>query len=408
MNKSRGNPEMEKKARRVRAFLGVAGCAVITALAAVAGAFLPGAAEPALAQQQRRAPPANGEMGFVFNIFAPAIYHGKNDCPTGLAGTVRENYLATLPPAEQSRLNLKENEEELTRRWKAWTQGPDRTNICSNPEMFTRSAQRTVQGKTSYGLNLDGQVNGAAANGCQHEDFTGVDGEVGVDNQLYRAMGCSRIWRGVEGTTSGEIYTAANRTLETGEHTVVMLLRGVDSLDDDEAVEVILASSNDRPVLDSRRNFIAKASFTVASNPRWRNVLKGRIRGGVLTTEPEDIKLNRRQGIGGKRGAQAEHDLREGRLRLTLKTDGTAEGVLGAYQIPMTLLDSMVFGGSGTATAAGIDCAAQITTLMKLADGIKDPVSGKCTAVSSALNVAAVPAFVIDRPELTGKNGVSR
>lgn len=399
---------MDNKARRFRAFIGVSGCAVVTALAAVTGAILPGSAKPALAQQQLPVPPPNGEMGFVFNIFAPAIYHGKNDCPAGLAGTVRENYLATLPAAEQTRLNLKKNEEELTQRWKAWTQGPNRTNICSNPEMFMRSPQRTVQGKTSYGLNLDGQVNGAAANGCQHEDFTGIDGEAGVDNQLYRAMGCSRIWRGVEGTTSGEIYTAANRMLETGEHTVVMLLRGVDSLKDDDNVEVILASSNDRPVLDSKRNFIAKASFTMASNPRWRNVLKGHIHDGILTTDPQDIKLNRSQGIGGKRGAQAEHDLREGRLRLTLKSDGTAEGILGAYQIPMTLLDAMIFGGSGTATAAGIDCAAQITTLMKLADGLKDPVSGKCTAVSSALNVAALPAFVIDRPELAGKIGGSR
>ncbi|MBV1686248.1 hypothetical protein KRR38_00820 [Novosphingobium sp. G106] len=399
---------MENKSRRVRAFIGVSGCAALVALGAGAGAFLPGTAEPALAQQQLPAPPANGEMGFVFNVFAPAIYHGKDDCPNGLAGTVRENYLATLPAAEQARLNLKENEEELTRRWKTWTQGPDKTNICSNPEMFSRSVQRTVQGKTSYGLNLDGQVNGAAENGCQHEDFTGVGGEAGVDNQLYRAMGCSRIWRGVEGTTTGEIYTAANHSLETGEHTIVMLLRGVDSLKDDDSVEVILASSDDRPVLDSRRNFIAKASFTIASNPRWRNVLKGHIHDGVLTTDPQDIKLNRRQGIGGKRGERAEHDLRQGRFRLTLKSDGAAEGVLGAYQIPLTLLDSMVFGGSGTATVAGIDCAAQLTTLLKLADGIKDPVSGKCTAVSSALNVAAVPAFVIDRPELAGKSGAAR
>ena len=34
----------------------------------------------------------------------------------------------------------------------------------------------------------------------------------------------------------------------------------------------------------------------------------------------------------------------------------------------------------------------------KMADGIRDPKTGQCTAISSALDVAAVPGFVIDTP----------
>ena len=53
------------------------------------------------------APPANGEMGFIFTHFAPAIYQGKEDCPEGLAATLRENYLQTQAPAERMRLHFR-------------------------------------------------------------------------------------------------------------------------------------------------------------------------------------------------------------------------------------------------------------------------------------------------------------
>ena len=49
--------------------------------------------------------PANGELGFILTDFAPAIYQGKDDCPQGLAGSVRENFLQTLAAPERERLS---------------------------------------------------------------------------------------------------------------------------------------------------------------------------------------------------------------------------------------------------------------------------------------------------------------
>ena len=48
---------------------------------------------------------------------------------------------------------------------------------------------------------------------------------------------------------------------------------------------------------------------------------------------------------------------------------------------------------------AGIDCAGEYNTLKKLADGMRDPKTGQCTAISSALELKAVPAFVNDVPQ---------
>lgn len=337
--------------------------------------------------------PAKGEMGFVFTAFAPAVYQGKDDCPEGLAGTVKENYLRSLAGAERDRLLLKANEPELTQRWKASVVGPNNTNICSNPELFDRPMQKTLQGKVAPGLNLDGD----GAGSCVHDNFTGVDGATGVDNQVYRAMGCSRNYRGVDGQ-AGDAVRGFNALLATGEHSVVLLLRGVDSVTDDDDVEVIIGSTDDRPVLDSQRHFITGASFSFSDrNPAWRNVLHGRIVKGELTTDPADIRLKRPWGQGGVRGARSEWDLRRARLKLQFQPDGSVKGLLGAYQTPRNVILSTILGGLGAGETAGIDCAAEFATMTKLADGLRDPKTGQCTAVSMALQVAAVPAFIIDR-----------
>jgi hypothetical protein len=371
----------------LRRFLGGA---AIAALAAGGVVLMTSAAPEAVAEPQFPAPPANGEMGFVLTAFVPAVHQGKEDCPDGLAGTVRENFLEALPPAERTRLLLKQNEPELTARWKASALGPNNTNICANPEAFERPNQRTVKGKVSEGFDMD---KGQPA--CTHEEFTASDGTTGIDNQAYRALGCSPNWRGVDGM-GGDIK-GFNNFLATGEHTMVVLLRGVDSLKDDPKVEVIFASTDDRPALDSKRNFISGSSFTV-SKARWRNVLQGSIHNGVLTTSPVDMKLNRRLGHGGMRGQTSEYDLHQARIRIAIQPDGSFKGFLGAYQLPRNIIASTLLGGIGAATVAGIDCATEYQTLVRMADGLKDPQTGQCTGLSIAYEIAAVPAFVNDLP----------
>src|SRR5271170_7937875 len=93
------------------------------------------------------AAPANGEMGFVFSDFSPAIYPGlKENCPTGTAATVKEAFLATVSPQERIRLLKPENENELTQRWKASGIFPDGKNLCTNYNQYPdRPTYVTVQ-----------------------------------------------------------------------------------------------------------------------------------------------------------------------------------------------------------------------------------------------------------------------
>ena len=343
-------------------------------------------------------PPANGIMGFVVSEFQPPVLQEKGACPQGTTLKIRDQFLQTLPEEERARLSRKENEAELVQKWQASLFGANNTNICSQPDMFNRPDMRTVQSKFAWGLHLDG---GDPQQTCDHESFTSPGGETGIDNQEYRVMGCTLEWRGTDGI-KGDVAVGMRQFHVSGEWTQVILLKGVDSLQHDDDVEVIYANTPDRPAVDSQGNFLRGASFSVSTRPpRERNDLHGRIDNGVLTTDPKDIKLVETWGQGGARdirGNRSKFDLRRGRLRLSFQPDGSLRGMLGGYKPVFDVIQSPSIGGVGSALVAGIDCAQYLQTLRKYADGVRDPKTGKCTAVSSALQVTAIPAFVNDIP----------
>lgn len=347
-------------------------------------------------------PPANGEMGFVVSTFVAPVIQGADACPQGTSPKLRDAYLAQQTPEERARLLLKENEAELTRRWQSDVFGPNGTNICSQPDLFeNRPLLRTVQSKYAWGLDLDGAGKApvSKADTCEHDSFETPTGEQGIDNQEYRVMGCTLEWRGVDGI-AGDQEIGMKQFMVSGEWTQVILLRGVNSLQRDDNVEVIYANTPDRPAVDSTGKILPGASFSISNRPpRNRNVLRGRIENGVLTTAVSDIVLTQTWGQGGARdirGNRTKYDFRKARLRLTFQPDGSATGMLGGYRPVFDVIQSPALGGVGSATVAGIDCAANLHTLRKYADGLRDPKSGKCTGVSSAMRIQAMPAFVND------------
>lgn len=348
------------------------------------------------------APPKDGVMGFVVSHFAPAIYNDRGNCPNGAAGTLRENYLATLPVEERARLLAKENEPELDKRWKSYATGANGTNICSNPDMFDRPPQNLLEGQVARGLDLDAGI--SKDNGCAHEEFTSPEGQTGIDNQAWRAMGCWPTWRGPDGN-GGEVVSNSAQRLISGEDGQVLIIRGVDSLVEDDEVEIVYANTQDRAVVDSRRTFLPNASYSVSPMPRYRNALRGRIRDGVLTSEPSDIVLKQTWGQGGARdirGSRTAYALKRARLQLEFQPDGSLKGLVGGYQPLWNVIAAQSIGGLGSAVTGGIDCAAQYQALQLMADGDRDPRTGVCGTISSAFQAVAVPAFVNDRVPTLG------
>jgi hypothetical protein len=398
----------DRERRRFRHSRLTAGTSALAALGAGAmlAAPVPQTAAPALADTAAPAslpaPPANGVMGFVVESFHQPVIQGKDACPDGPVLRLRDAYLKTIPAAEAERLRKPENVKEWDAKWQAYAFNEAGADICTQPDMFDHPMQRTVQSGHAWGLDLDGANKNDT---CRHQEFTTPTGEGGIDNQEYRALGCTLEWRGVDGV-AGDMEVGTKQFHLSGEWTQVILLKGVDSLQNDPDVTVIYANTPDRPVIDTKGQWLTGASFTISdAPPRERNVLHGRIVDGVLTTDTADIKLVSTWGQSAQRdlrGPRGKFDYRQARLQLKFQPDGSLTGLMGGYRPIFDPILPVSLGGAGTALVAGIDCSAYLKALKTMADGLRNPKTGQCEGISSAQQIRAIPAFVTDlRPART-------
>lgn len=356
-------------------------------------------------------PPPSREMGFVVQHFALTYESNEDDCPDGLANMLRANFVSTLPPTERTRLLKQENAAEFTQRYRAYARGPDNTDICTHFDQFDRPPQKTVQGRTAQGLDLDGNSDGSAnPGGCGHTEFTSPAGETGIDNQVWRAMGCLEKNRGKDGNPASNFQNFTS-SLANGENGQVLLLRGVDSLVSDDDVEVIYANTQNPAILNPNGGFIAHASYGIGDTPGGPNVMRGRISNGVLEARAPRLQLRQIWRTGGSgrgsdlRGGRSKWDMSRVRLRLMFQPDGSAKGLLGGYQAVRDVLAPLSMGGIAAALTADWDCPSIFAAVKKMADGDRDPNTGQCTTISTAFELTAVPAFVTT-VEGRGKNAV--
>jgi hypothetical protein len=271
-------------------------------------------------------------------------------------------------------------------------------DICTNADLFDtpdRILQKPVQSKIGPGMDLDGAPGPQQPKPgtCAHESFTSPAGETGVDNQFFRAIACNTFWRGVGeglGDAAGEFYWSENP--------VVLVVRGVESWSNDQDVEVIIAASPDLPPRDAAQRVIDGGSMSMTKKARYRVVVRGQIKAGVLTTEPANLILPRNW-VGASGG---EFFLNHARIRVRLNDKGELIGDAGGYRPIDNAIGVLRVGGPGVANTAGVECASIRKTLRILADGDRDPATGQCTSVSTGLNFKAKPAFVFDHGQLAG------
>jgi hypothetical protein len=249
---------------------------------------------------------------------------------------------------------------------------------CTNPEDFPMlgALHRTYDGRVAPGLDLDGKAG--------KEDFIGLDGTEGVDNQLWRAVGCNKLMR-----EQGEPETA-RKTIVSATSPTLIELRGVDDVRNDPQVTVTVHAGAEPLSRDGRGQGLAGASFAIDPDPQFRATARGRIVDGVLTTDPFDFRVKYDEQI-----IHTTRDFRGARIRAELKPDGSIDGGIYGYQ---TLASHWSWMEQLTHIAAGvtsISCPGVKRTSELLADGYRDKRTGRFTAISSAYNFVGVRAFVI-------------
>ena len=311
------------------------------------------------------------------------------DCPTGFELTTEDGFLATLTPAERERLLRPENADEYGYKWRQeYITGPGGENVCNNPKSFLTDprhpAYRGVQSTVAYGLNLDGTTDGGATpNSCAHEKFEDLNGGAAVDNQLYRALGCSKTWR-LQPDSGGRYFDS-----------YLIEVRGLNDMRNDDHVEVGIYSTEDVSMRSQTGAHLPNQSFRVTANPRWRTETTGRIVEGLLMTDViEAMYLRWQIPLTGAFGQASEFEFHDVRFQVSLQPDGTVKGLLGGYR-PIDNIAMRYRCCKSAATAGNNNCAAEHKTLVALADGYPDPDTGQCTMISSAQNVEGIPAFVV-------------
>ena len=118
---------------------------------------------------------------------------------------------------------------------------------------------------------------------------TSPEGEKGVDNNMFRAIGCVANYRGPDGT----LFHFTTKYLQQHNYNrVIMELTDVDSLTNDDDVTLTTYRGREQLMTDSTGDGFLPGG-TQRIDTRWGKEFiyktKGRIKDGVLTTDPMPI-----------------------------------------------------------------------------------------------------------------------
>jgi hypothetical protein len=364
---------------RNRAFIGhrVAGSRALLLAAVVIGVAATASAAP---------PSPSNTIGLVLGDWRFALYETeqKKECPEGFQYRQMDNYKAEYPTAEAQ----KERERQVgyyTNR------GPHGENVFYFPTSVNDPLPfRAVQSTISYGLNLDGETQGqGAGSSIPHDNFVSPDGEQGIDNQLYRVLGCQPGVR-KQGIAEGSI---PQRVRSEYQARLMLEITGVDDETNDADVTVTLYRGLDPVEQTPSGELVPNLSqrIDVEGGRRFIYRTHGRIDNGVLTSEPIDVRLPQSEIT----GSSGERRLIQMRVRLNLTAAG-AEGLLAGYADieHWYLTYAKQWGAHVLADMVGWSGPATYQALYRFAD-YRDPQSGKLTGISTAYQVKFVRTFII-------------
>ncbi len=321
--------------------------------------------------------PPGGAIAYAMYSLHWATYHTKDkkqECPDGFNDGPREQYKALFPNDGQKRALL---ETQLRREVDVWfaTAAPDKFSF------------RYASGGTALGMNLDGRIG--------PNDFTSPTGEKGIDNQLYRVLGCIN---GFEDGGNNDYFDDLYSTKYQFDR-IVILISGIDSLVNSPHVEVTIARGLDPLLTDATgKQFIPGGTQRIDFGPgaSFIHHLHGKITNGVLTTEPDDLAYP-----WSSFGVPTYEYVRAGRLRLEL-TPKSASGMLAGYTDIETFYVQTIKNHSTHDSSYGqLSQPSLYKALRQVADAYPDATTGANTAVSSALLTKFVQVFIL--PEAQSK-----
>ena len=322
----------------------------------------------------------DGKIGYVMTDLFWSVYQTDDaleECPRGFNDGPREQFEALFPYHE----GLTVEETQLAQEIQTWHP----TTELDGFEFLQ------VEGKYSWGLNLDNTV---SAN-----DFTHPDGTTGIDNEVYRAVGCVIGFRGPDGVE----YIFQNKAIADERYNRMMIeLSDVDSLENDDAVTVMVYRGLDRLLTDATGSRVM-AGGTQRVDRRWGESLiretTGKIEDGKLITTPIDELVIPWQNL----RVPSIQLFKDARLVLDLN-ETNANGLLAGYADVDTWYYQLIRNDSTHHLSNGqISGISLYKALRRLADAYPDPESGDNTAISTALDIKMTQVFITHPEPMMGE-----
>ena len=320
----------------------------------------------------------NGTIGYIITDLHWAGYKtpdAKAECPDGKVNPwgPREQFKVLYPDDGKRTVQ----DTHLAFEISSWF--PD----ADTPDRFPFYE---AQGKYSTGLNLDGKVG--------PNDFTTPDGEPGVDNQLFRAIGCVENYRPPEGTTT---FYANKAIMEERYNRMLIELTGVENLVNDSDVTVTMYRGLDELVADASGDRYVSGT-TMRIDARWGGKFiqkfKGKIVDGTLITEPVPFGQIPWSSFSVPT-VQKFHDMR---FQLRLRPEA-AVGYIGGYvDVETWYWQTMKSESTHHQSNGQTTLNSLYKILRKNADAYPDPATGRNTAISGSLEAKFVQAFIVHPP----------
>ncbi|MEP7244783.1 MAG: hypothetical protein ABI885_14045 [Gammaproteobacteria bacterium] len=338
---------------------------------------------------------ASRTLGFVIEALTPAFYQapGGSECPDGLQ-------LNELDMFEKAYSSKEAQEEFFKKNGFYYFRGPNRENAWLYPERVTEPVPyKELKSKIGLGRNLDGKAQGnATATTCPHENFVDPAGAPGIDNQLYRVLGCHAGWK------KGGPLLAFQDDYIISDSKFFRILMEVSDVDDpvnDPDVLVSVYRGRDELVRDdlNGRAVPWQTQTVDGRHPEFITRHRGSIKGGVLQTQdgfirtpiirvttPSDFRIN-------------------GHFEINLAGD-RAEGMLVGYHDVETFWKDYRHSGMGGASVVVQTGPGTYKALKRYADGDRDPATGQCRSISAAYQIEATAVFLRHDTEATKPGAV--
>jgi hypothetical protein len=230
----------------------------------------------------------------------------------------------------------------------------------------------TVVGKYAYGFDLGGP----AAN-----KFEDPETHQPVDNQLWRAVGCTKSFQATPPSAPYPEEVSWATMVDTSPG-YAMQISGAD-LSRDGPVTVMLDRTLRHVERDATGGVRSNVTYALDPSPRSHNVFSGEIRNGMLLIKSGTLYL------AGDMPFYAQVDLKQTHMRMGSETGGKLVGYWGGY----TDWHTWVYMYTAR-PGSGADGVGFYRALEKLADADPDPATGRNRMISTTWRVEAVPAYL--------------